>query len=118
MSKKSRKTNPMIIDMIKANVHVELILWPLLQVKIIAGDDVERYEINHFRIAQPFVAVSEICDQHCRELSVYGRYGQEIELLNELADITGTGQMFPIHELRSAGWTVPAARRLEPEIAA
>lgn len=113
MSKKSRKTNPMIIDMIKANVHVELILWPLLQVRIEVGDDASRYEINPIRMAQLFVAVSEICHQHCRELAVYGRCGREIELLKELESLSGTGQSFPVRELRSAGWSVPEFRRLE-----
>lgn len=116
--KKSRKNNPMIIDMIKETVHVELILWPLLQVKIVAGDDVGRYEINPFRMTQPFVAVAEICHQHCNALAIDGRYGREIELLKELESITGTGAMFPVHDVKAAGWTVPDFRRLNEELAA
>lgn len=40
MKRKCKKNNPMIIDMIKGDVRVELILWPLLQVKLEVGDDV------------------------------------------------------------------------------
>lgn len=116
--KKSRKNNPLIIDMIKESVHVELILWPLLHVKIVAGDNAANYEINLFRMTQPFLAVAEICHQYCSELAAQGRYGREIELLKELESITGTGQMFPIHEVQAAGWTVPDFRRLNGEIAA
>lgn len=110
---KSTQTNPMIIDMIKGDVHVELALWPLLLVRIVAADDVGLYEINLFRIAEPFVAVSEICHQFAEEFLRKGKSGVVVETLMELKAITGTGRMFPIPELKSAGWTIPEYRRLE-----
>lgn len=116
--KKSRKNNPMIIDMIKDNVHVELTLWPLLLVKIVAGDDVGFYEINLFRLTQPFVAVAEICHQYAEKLHMAGKSKEVIDALKEMERIVGTGKMFPIYELKAAGWTIPDFRRLNGEIAA
>lgn len=111
--KKSRKTNPMIIDMIKGDVHVELTLWPQLLVRIVAADDVGLYEISPFRIAEPFVAVSEICHQFVEKLLREGKSCVVVETLMELEAIAGTGRMFPIPELKAAGWTIPEFRQLE-----
>jgi len=110
---KSTQTNPMIIDMIKGDVHVELTLWPLLLVRIVAAGDVGLYEINLFRIAEPFVAVSETCHQFAEEILREGKSGVAVETLMELEAIAGTGRMFPIPELKSAGWTIPEYRQLE-----
>ncbi|MGI0524023.1 hypothetical protein [Rhizobium giardinii] len=113
MKRKCKKNNPMIIDTIKGDVRVELILWPLLQVKLEVGDDVGRYEIDLFRVAEPFRAVSEICYQYHAELQANGKGGPSLQLLKELESITGMGRMFPVHELQAAGWTIPDFRRLE-----
>jgi len=113
MKKKSRKPNAMIIDMIKSDVSVELILWPLLQVKIAVGSDVGRYEIHPLRIAEPFRALSEISFQFHAALVAKGKQSPSLLLLKELETITGSGRMFPAPELKAAGWTIPDFRRLE-----
>ncbi|TAX58905.1 hypothetical protein ELI02_02065 [Rhizobium leguminosarum] len=113
MKKKSRKSNAMIIDMIKADVHVELILWPVLQVKLEVGNDVGRYEINLFRMADPFRALSEICYQYHAELTARAVDGPGVALLKELEAITGSGSMYPVPELKAAGWSIPDFRRLK-----
>ncbi len=115
MKKESQKSSPMIIDMIKEDVRVELILWPLLQVKLEVGNDVGRYEINVVRAAEPFRALSEICSQHHAELTARGIEGPDVELLKELETITGNGSMYPVPELKAAGWSIPDFRRLEVE---
>lgn len=109
--KKSRQ--PMIIDMIKDDVRVELNLWPVMQVKPAVGEDVGRYEIHPFRIAEPFRAVSEICHQYHADLQANGKDDPSLKSLKELEAVTGIGRMFPVHELQAAGWTVPDFRRLE-----
>lgn len=113
MKKKSQKSSPMIIDMIKEDVRVELILWPVLQVKLEVGNDVGRYEINVVRAAEPFRALSEICHQHHAELRARGIESPNVELLKELGAIAGSGSMYPVPELVAAGWTIPDFRRLE-----
>ncbi|TAW50586.1 hypothetical protein [Rhizobium leguminosarum] len=113
MKKKSRKSNAMIIDMIKADVRVELILWPVLQVNIAVGNDVGRYEINVARTAEPFRAVSEICCQYHAELTARGIEGPSVDLLKELEAITGRGSMYPVPDLEGAGWCIPDFLRLE-----
>jgi len=111
--KKSRKTNPMIVELIKGDVHVQLILWPVMQVRLEVDDDVSRYEIHPARIAEPFRAVSEVCYKHHAELKASGKDISSLHLLKELEAITGMGRNFPIHELKAAGWTVPDFRRME-----
>lgn len=111
--KKFQKSNPLIIDMIKGDLRVELVLWPLLQVKIVVDNDVGRYEINSLRMTEPFRALSEICYQHHAELTARGIKGTNVDLLKELEVITGSGSMFPVPELKAAGWTIPDFRRLE-----
>lgn len=113
MSRKSKRTNPLVIDMTKGNVHVELILWPATQVKIVADDDVGWYEIHPVRMAEPFLAVSEICHEHGQELDQSGKFIREVELLKELESITSIHRMFPVDALKAAGWTIPDFRRLE-----
>lgn len=113
MNRKSKKNKPMVITMIKDEVHVDLILWPIMHVRLDLGTDVARYEIHPFRIAEPFTALSEICYQYHADLLARGVNGPSLKLLKELETSTGMGRMFPVHELQAAGWTVPDFRRLE-----
>lgn len=108
--RKSKKSNPMIINMIKGDVRVELVQWPPLLLRLEVDMDVELFENHRFRVAQPFMTLSEICHRHH---VARGSDSPSLGLLKELEATTLTGGMYPLNDLIVAGWSVKDSRRLE-----